>query len=58
MKDAKIGMAEPTKQRCLCAGESCTGYLEKSEKPKKDKKKVLSRTRVGSAYQKTERPID
>ena len=49
LKDAKTDTTEASKQRCLCAGESCTGFLEKSEKPKKTKSKVLSRTRVSAA---------
>lgn len=35
---------EPQKQLCLCAGPSCTGFFEKSEKVKEKKAALLNKT--------------
>lgn len=35
---------EPPKQRCLCAGPSCTGFFEKSEKVKEKKAALLGKS--------------
>lgn len=35
---------EPVKQQCLCAGPSCTGFFEKSEKVREKKAALLSKS--------------
>lgn len=35
---------EPQKQLCLCAGPSCTGFFEKSEKVKEKKAALLTKS--------------
>lgn len=45
-KDAKgdgTVKGEVEKQRCLCAGPSCTGFLEKAEKMKKEKVALMDK---------------
>jgi hypothetical protein len=48
---------EKPKQKCLCAGESCTGFLEKSEKMKERKKQLLAQTKAAARAAKRVRGL-
>ena len=58
-KDAEVPatVEEKPKQKCLCAGESCTGFLEKSEKMKERKKQLLAQTKAAARAAKRVRGL-